>query len=84
MTVDPRIELPPTVQMLSDYFGYGDRPILTTLEFGYKMETAGLHSRNRDHPAVQAFKKVGAKGFWYGHPPSAMLSLSDPPEVRRQ
>ncbi len=81
--VDPRIELLSVVMYLSDYTGFNGTPILTRYEFPYKQEAVKYFSRYRNHPAIKLFDKMSAEGFWYGQPPEAILSYSDPPELKQ-
>ena len=76
VSVDPRIELLSAVQLLSDY------PLLTRSDFQYKREMLNYFSPYKSHPAVTKFKEMSEEGFAYDAPPTAMLYLSDPPELK--
>jgi len=84
VSVDPRIELLSVVQYLSDYKGFDGSPVLTSLEFRYKREALSYFSPYKDHRAVSLFKEMSGRGFWYSHPPAALLHYSDPPELAEQ
>lgn len=81
--VDPRIELLSVVMYLSDYTGFNGAQVLTRYDFPYKRETIKYFSKYRNHPAVKLFDKMSAEGFWYGQPPEAILSCSNPPELKQ-
>ena len=76
VSVDPRMELLSIVQLLSDY------PILTRLNFSYKQEIMDNFSSLKYHNAVSLFKEMARIGFSFDAPPTAMLFLSDPPELK--
>jgi hypothetical protein len=84
ITIDPRIELLTVVQLLSDY---GQRtPLITPFDFPYKRDVIAYFARYKDHPAVKLFREMSTSpnSFRFGTPPTAMLYLSDPPELRVQ
>ncbi|MCP4898831.1 MAG: DUF4932 domain-containing protein [bacterium] len=81
VTVDPRIELLATVQLLSDYKGFNGNPVLTQFDFPYRDAVASYFEPFNDHPAVKLFSEMSQQGFWYGHPPHAMLHLGPPPDL---
>ena len=81
IAVDPRIELLAVVQYLSDYTGFNGSRVLTRFESSYTADADAYFGAFRNHPAVTCFKEMSARGFWYGHPPKAMLHLSQPPEL---
>jgi hypothetical protein len=70
------------VQYLSGYMTPDGKPILTRFDFPYKQTTIQYFTPYRDHPAVRLFTKMSAEGFSFGMPPEAMLSLSNPPELK--
>ncbi len=76
VSIDPRMELLSIVQFLSDY------PILTRLNFSYKQEIMDNFSSLKYHNAVSLFKEMARTGFNFDAPPTAMLFLSDPPELK--
>ncbi len=76
VSVDPRIELLSAVQLLSNYF------ILTQLDFQYKKEMLDYFSPFKSHPAVTKFIEMSSIDFNYDAPPTAMLFLSNPPELK--
>lgn len=82
VSVDPRMELLSVIQYLSEYKGYRGMPLLTELEFPYKKDLVEAFAGHKEHTAVKLFKEMSTKHFWYGHPPKAMLYLTDPPELR--
>jgi hypothetical protein len=80
--VDPRIELLAAVQLLS---GYNDRyGLLTRYEFEYKSDMQEYFEPYRDHPVVELFDSMSARGFSFDAPPAAMLHVSHPPELAPQ
>lgn len=83
VTVDPRIELLSIVQYLSDYTGFNGNRVLTKLEFPYKKKAIEHFTPYTNHKAVQFFDEMSANGFWYGQPPEAMLSYTDPPALKK-
>ncbi len=82
ITVDPRIELLAVVQYLS---GYDDRVgLITDFEFEYKRGIADYFGSYSGHPAVIYFDRLSQSGFSFDAPPSAMLFLTDPPELEQR
>ncbi|MFC1650903.1 DUF4932 domain-containing protein [Candidatus Latescibacterota bacterium] len=81
ISVDPRIELLSVIQSLTDYRGFRGMPVLGKLDFAYKNEIAAAFGQYAEHPAPKIFHEMSQKGFWYTHPPRAMLHLSNPPEL---
>jgi hypothetical protein len=79
VTVDSRIELLAVVQFLSDY----DRRyrLITRFDIPYKQDVRNHFSKYKSHPAVKFFDQMSAEDFSYDAPPSAMLYLSEPPEL---
>ncbi|HSG82227.1 MAG TPA: DUF4932 domain-containing protein [Gemmatimonadota bacterium] len=78
VTVDPRIELLAAVQLLGDY------GILTRLDYEYPEAVREHFAPFAQHEAVTLFKTMSEEGFAYDAPPTAMLYLSDPPELSPQ
>lgn len=76
VSVDPRIELLSAVQLLSNY------SLLTQLNFQYKKEMLDYFSSFKSHPAVTKFIEMSNMDFNYDAPPTAMLFLSNPPELK--
>ncbi|NIM16487.1 MAG: DUF4932 domain-containing protein [Candidatus Aminicenantes bacterium] len=74
--VDPRIELLAVVQFLSDY------DLINTFEFPYKHDIKNHFSAYKGHPAVKGFAEMRAQGFSFDAPPTAVLHLSNPPELK--
>ena len=84
--VDPRIELYETVLYLGPFRGLKNKDgviearVSTPFEFAYKREVEKRFSPFKDHPAVKTYGEMATQGlFRFGHPPSVMLHLSDPP-----
>lgn len=77
--VDPRIELLAIIQSFTDWPRVG---AFTTLSFGYYEDVKTYFEPYRDHPSVQWFNKNLQGGWSYDAPPTAMLHLSSPPEVK--
>jgi len=75
VSVDPRIELLYAVELLSNY------PLLNHFDLQYKKEMLEHFSPFKSHPAVQKFKEMSDTDFSYDAPPTAMLYLSNPPEL---
>lgn len=76
--VDPRMELLAIVQYLSGY------ELITKFNLSYKQEIWDYFSPYKNHPAVTIFKDMRDKGFSYDAPPTAMLFLSNPPDLNIQ
>jgi hypothetical protein len=77
--VDSRVELLAVVQFLS---GYDKRyRLITRFDFPYKQDVREYFSTYKSHPAVQLFDRMSAEGFSFDAPPTAMLYLSEPPEL---
>ena len=72
---DPRIELLTTVQLLSGY------PFLTPHQTHYARVLFERFSSHLNHPAVRHFRSLSASTGWSDAYPTAMLYLSDPPEL---
>lgn len=79
--VDARIELLAVVQLLADCRGPGGSRVLTRLEFPYLREVRRRFSIHSGHPVVARYREMHEHGFWFGHPPHAMLFLDEPPEL---
>lgn len=84
--VDPRIELYETVLYLGPFRGLKNKDgaiearVSTPFDFAYKQEVGKRFSLYKDHPAVKIYGEMATQGlFRFGHPPSVMLHLSDPP-----
>ena len=75
MGIDPRIELLTTVQLLSGY------PFLTPYQTHYARVVFERFHSHVDHPAVRHFRSLSASTGWSDAYPTAMLYLSDPPEL---
>ena len=75
---DPRIELLTTVQLLSGY------SFLTPYYQNYAQKVFDRFSSHRAHQAVQLFAALSRDGSWSDAYPTAMLYLSDPPELEEQ
>jgi hypothetical protein len=73
--VDPRIELLAVVQLLGKY------DLINTFEFPYKHDINKHFSAYKGHPAVNEFTGMRAQGFSFDAPPTAVLHLSNPPEL---
>jgi hypothetical protein len=73
---DLRIELLTIVQYLSG------NPILTRSEFPYHQEMIQKFLPFKSHFAVAFTKMLFERGFSYDAPPTAMLHLSQPPELK--
>ena len=72
---DPRIELLTTVQLLSGY------PFLTPYHPDYARVVFDRFASHLSHPAVRLFAGMSAGSGWSDAYPTAMLYLSDPPEL---
>jgi hypothetical protein len=84
--VDPRIELYAVVLYLSDFRGLKNEQgviearVVTDLDFSYKREVERRFSPFKGHEAVNIYGEMATRGlFRFGHPPSVMLHLSNPP-----
>jgi hypothetical protein len=79
--VDPRIELLTVVQLLADCRGPSGESVLTRLEMPYLRTVESRFGPWSGHPAVARHRQMHQQGFWLGHPPHAMLHLSEPPDL---
>ena len=84
--VDPRIELYSVVLYLSDFRGLKNKDgvvearVVMALDFSYKREIDTKFSSYKGHGAVRLYNEMATTGlFRFGHPPSVMLHLSNPP-----
>jgi len=79
LEVDPRLELLSIAQYLS---GYGDRlkGTMTTYDFQYVQEIDEYFGPFKDHPVTHFIDTIAL--FSYDAPPTMMLYLSDPPELK--
>lgn len=77
--VDPRIELLAAVQVLADYQSKG---LLTRFDFPYQQRFVAHFEPHREHRAVEMFRRMSSQGFAYDAPVSAVLHLSNPPELK--
>lgn len=75
--VDPRIELLSAVQLDSDY------ETLTKLEFRYASDMKEYFRNHKNHMAVRTFRRLRNIGYGYDAPPTSMLYLSEPPELKQ-
>ncbi len=78
ITVDPRIELLATVQLLS---GYERTGLITRYEVAYREEIREHFADYREHPAVELFAKLSQQGFAYDNPVRAILHYEGVPEL---
>lgn len=77
--VDPRIELLAVVQLISNY---GERyQLISRYDYPYKRDVAEYFSPYDDHAVVDLFIKMSIEGFNFDAPPTAMLYLSEPPNL---
>ena len=84
--IDPRIELYSVVLYLSDFRGLKNEQgviearVVTDLDFSYKREVERRFSPFKGHGVVNIYSEMATRGlFRFGHPPSVMLHLSNPP-----
>ena len=89
--VDPRIELYETVLNLGPFRGLKNEDgvvearVVTPFDFAYQREVEKRFSPFKDHPAVKIYGEMATQGlFRFGHPPSVMLHLSDPPGLEEK
>ena len=75
VSVDPRIELLLVVQLLSEYDG------LTKFDIGFISTVNDWFSSYSQHDAVKMFRDITSEGIYFDAYPTAMLYLSDPPEL---
>ena len=81
--VDPRIELLSVVQLLcDDYIGFNGKAIMSQVESTYKQQALEYFAEYKEHQAVKLVGEMSKNGFWYGHPPRAVLCLSAFPELK--
>jgi hypothetical protein len=76
--VDPRIELLAVVQYLSGYKRFG---LITRYDMPYKHDVMEYFDPFKEHPAVKLFAEMSADNFSFDAPPTAMLHLSEPPDL---
>ncbi len=76
--VDPRLELLTTVQLLSGY------RFLSPYYQDHARKVFDRFSSHRNHQAVQLFHALSRRNGWSDAYPTAMLYLSDPPELEPQ
>lgn len=81
VVVDSCIELLAIVQLLANCRGPSGERVLTRLDMPYLRAAQRRFSAWSDHPAVARHKQMHQQGFWFGHPPHAMLFLSEPPDL---
>jgi hypothetical protein len=81
VTVDPRIELFNVILYLGDFRGFAGNTPLTTLASPYLDGIEAAFGHFRGHPVVRHYEAMAERGFWLGHPASAMLHLTDPPHL---
>lgn len=79
--VDPRTELLAVVQLFADCRGPSGSRVLTRLEMPYLRTAQRRFSTWSDHPAIVRYSEMHQQGFWFGHPPHAMLFLNEPPDL---
>lgn len=77
ISVDPRIELLSSVQLVSKY------KLLGRLTFQYKNDMDNYFKSFKDHDAVKHCTWMASHGFTYDAPPTVMLHLSDPPFLKQ-
>jgi hypothetical protein len=89
--VDPRIEMFSVVLYLSDFKGLKNEDgaiearVVTELDFAYRRDVDKRFSSYKGHEAVKLYSEMATKGlFRFGHPPSVMLHLSDPPQLQER
>ncbi|MCJ7581026.1 MAG: DUF4932 domain-containing protein [Candidatus Aminicenantes bacterium] len=80
--MDPRIELYYILLLQSSFRGFDGAPVLTELDFPYKREALSTFADFSGHEAVKIYEEMSGNLFRFGHPIRAMLSLSDPPELK--
>ena len=78
---DPRIELYSVILTLSPFRGFPGAPVVTELDFSYRTEVGEYFGTYGEHPVVAKYAAMAAKGFRFGHPPSAILHFTDPPAL---
>lgn len=72
ISVDPRIELLVSVQLLSGYSR------LSNQQSKYGKEMKNFFNRYNDHAAIKNFKLMASSGFTYDAPPTAVLFFGNP------
>jgi len=89
--VDPRIELYAVVLYLSDFKGLKNEQgviearVVTDLDFSYRREVDRRFPSYKGHAAVKTYNDMATQGlFRFGHPPSVMLHLSNPPLLEEE
>jgi hypothetical protein len=81
VTMDPRIELFNVILYLGEFRGFAGNSPLTRLSSPYLDAVAARFGAFRGHPAVRRYEAMAERGFWLAHPPSALLHLTDPPQL---
>ena len=74
--IDPRMELLASVQLNSNY------KVVNNLNFKYKQDMKKYFFDFYNHKAVKIFSELDKKGFNYDAPPTFMLYLSNPEELK--
>ncbi|MEG0775402.1 DUF4932 domain-containing protein, partial [Clostridium sp.] len=76
MMIDPRMELLSVVQATGTYDEQYD--LITNVDFDYKKDIMKYFSDFSNHDAVKVFNNMSRSGFSFDAPPTAMLYLSNP------
>ncbi|MFA4987405.1 MAG: DUF4932 domain-containing protein [Candidatus Brocadiia bacterium] len=80
ISVDPRIELLLTVQSLSNYAR--KTSVIHSFQTDYRKDLDKYFTPFKSEEAVSLFDEMASQGFAYDAPPTAMLYLSEPPDLK--
>ncbi|MDB8791037.1 DUF4932 domain-containing protein [Romboutsia sp. 1001216sp1] len=81
MTIDPRIELLSVIMYLSPTYDYKTTSIIPE-DITYKQEVEKYFRKYKYHAVVKLFESMSKNGFSYDAPPTSMLYLTNPPNLK--
>lgn len=76
-SIDPRIELLASIQLISDYGDFV--PVIIKEDFTYKKKMKAYFEPFKEHKAVKLFEKLSKEGLAYDGPHHLMIHLTNPP-----
>lgn len=78
-SIDPRIELLASIQLISDYGDFV--PVIIKKDFTYKKKMKAYFEPFKEHQAVKLFEKLSKEGLAYDAPHNLMIQLTNPPLI---
>lgn len=81
MTIDPRIELLSVIIYLSPTYDYNTTSIIPE-DITYKQDVEEYFGEYKYHKVIKLFEYISQKGFGYDAPPTAMIYLTNPPNLK--